>query len=191
MNRCMGLAQSQELSTLVAAWAKGDEAVLNRVVEVAYPELRRIARKHLGRRAASHTLDSCAVVNEVYLKLNRAGTLSCEGRSHFLALCSQLMRRLLVDHARKRGTAKRGAGAVEVTLNESVAEAKPQAADVARLDQALNELAQLDPRKAQGVELRFFGGLNSEEIADLLGISPETVKRDWKMAKAWLLSELR
>ncbi len=155
-----------------------------------YPEVRRIARKHLGRRPTGHTLESAALANEAYLKLTRAGSVRCENRIHFLALCSQIIRRILVDHARGRGYAKRGGNAVRVPLDDVLLAARARGIEVLALDEALESLSRIDARKGRVVELRYFGGLSVEETAEVLGISAETVKRDWKMAKTWLFSEL-
>jgi RNA polymerase sigma-70 factor (ECF subfamily) len=155
-----------------------------------YPELRRIARQHLGRRHAGQTLESAAVANEAYLKLVRAGGIRCESRLHFLALCSQIIRRVLVDHARRRGYAKRGGNAMRVPLDEALAGAQERGIQVLALDEALLALSKIDARKGRVVELRYFGGLSVEETAEVLEISPETAKRDWRMAKAWLFSAL-
>ena len=157
---------------------------------LVYPALRRIARQHLGRRRSGHTLESAALANEAYLKLVRAGGVRCESRAHFLALCSQIIRRILVDHARNRGYAKRGGGTVQISLDEGDIAAKTRQTDVLALDEALAKLSEFDPRKARVVELRYFGGLSTEETAEVLGISPETAKRDWKIAKVWLFAEL-
>ncbi len=156
---------------------------------LVYPEVRRIARRHLGRGTPGNTLESAALANEAYLKLVRAGSIHCESRLHFLALCSQIIRRILVDHARKRGYAKRGGGAIQVTLDEGVIAAETRPVDMLALDEALASLFEFDPRKARVVELRYFGGLSIEETAEILGISQETAKRDWKMAKAELLAK--
>jgi RNA polymerase sigma-70 factor, ECF subfamily len=155
-----------------------------------YPELRRIARQHLGRRAPGHTLESAALANEAYLKLTRAGGIRCESRVHFLALCSQIIRRILVDHARKRGYAKRGGDAVRVPLDEVLVGARARGAEILALNDALDSLSKIDARKRQVVELCYFGGLTVEETAEILAISSETAKRDWKMAKTWLFREL-
>jgi len=157
---------------------------------LVYPELRRIARRHMARCQAGHTLESAALANEAYLKLVRAGGVHCESRVHFLALCSQIIRRILVDHARNRGYAKRGGGTVQIPLDEAVVAAKARQVDVLALDEALASLSEFDPRKGRVVELRYFGGLSVEETAEVMEISPETAKRDWKMAKAWLFGEL-
>ncbi len=181
---------SGKISELIAAWGSGDEPALARLMPLVYPELRRIARRHLGRCRAGHTLESAALANEAYLKLVRAGGVRCESRVHFLALCSQIIRRILVDHARNRGYAKRGGGAVQISLDERLVAPKARQVDVLALDEALASLSEFDPRKGRVVELRYFGGLSVEETADVLGISPETAKRDWKMAKTWLFAEL-
>jgi len=180
----------RDVSELIAAWGDGDEQALRSLMSVVYPEMRRIARQHLGRRQTGQTLESAALVNEAYLKLVRAGGIQCENRLHFLALCSQMIRRILVDHARGRGYAKRGGNAVRVTLDEALAGAPPREIEVLALDGALESLSKIDSRKVRVVELRYFGGLSVEETADFLGISPETVKRDWRMARAWLFAAL-
>jgi RNA polymerase sigma-70 factor (ECF subfamily) len=181
---------SRDISRLIAAWSDGDEKALRSLMPVIYPELRRIARQHLARRPAGHSLESAALANEAYLKLVRAGGIRCENRLHFLALCSQVIRRILVDHARGRGYAKRGGNAMRVPLDDVLLGAQTSGIDIQALDDTLESLAKVDARKARVVELRYFGGLSVEETADFLGISPETVKRDWKMAKAWLFSAL-
>jgi RNA polymerase sigma factor (TIGR02999 family) len=181
---------ADDISRLIAAWSRGDEDALRRVIPLVYPELRRIARLHLGRRPAGHTLESAALANEAYLKLLRAGGIRCENRVHFLALCSQIIRRILVDHARSRGYAKRGGDARRVPLNEELLGSRGRGIDVLALDEALAELARIDARKERVVELRYFGGLSFEETAKLLGVSLETAKRDWRLAKAWLYGSL-
>ena len=180
----------RDISGLIAAWGKGDEEALNRVVPLLYPELRRISRRHLARRSPGHTLDSAGLVNEAYLKLIRAGGIRCENRVHFLALCSQIMRRILVDHARDRGYAKRGGDAVRVSLDDVLLKTPARGIGLLALDKALDSLSRIDARKSRVVELRYFGGLSVEETAEYLSISPETVKRDWRMAKAWLFGAL-
>jgi RNA polymerase sigma-70 factor (ECF subfamily) len=180
----------QDISGLIAAWGKGDEQALKSLISLVYPEVRRIARRHLGRRRPGSSLESAALANEAYLKLVRAGGVRCENRVHFLALCSQIIRRILVDHARNRGYAKRGGGAVQIPLDEGLIGAGARRVDVLALDGALASLFKFDSRKARVVELRYFGGLSVEETAEVLKISPETAKRDWKMAKAWLFGEL-
>ena len=175
----------RDISALIAAWGKGDEEALNRVVPLLHRELRRIARQHLARRP-SHTLESAGLVNEAYLKLIRAGGIRAKDRVHFLALCSQMMRRILVDHARDRGYAKRGGNAVREPLDDERLGAPDRGIGLLPLNEALDSLSKIDARKGRVVELRYFGGLSVDESAEFLGISPETVKRDWRMAKAWL-----
>jgi RNA polymerase sigma-70 factor (ECF subfamily) len=180
----------RDISGLIAAWGKGDGEALSGLVAALYPELRRIARQHLGRRVPGHTLESAALANEAYLKLIRAGSIRCESRAHFLALCSQIIRRILVDHASRGGYDKRGGNAVRVPLDEAVAGVQARGIELLALDEALDALSRLDERKGRVVKLRYFGGLTVEETADVMGISPETVKRDWKMSKAWLLAAI-
>lgn len=179
-----------DITGMLAAWHGGDAEALDRLIELVYPELRRIARQHLAHRCAGETLESAALANEAYLKLARAGGIRCENRTHFLALCAQIMRRILVDHARRRGFAKRGGNALCVALDEALLTAQARGIEVLALDEALDALARIDPRKSRVVELRYFGGLDLEEAAGVLGVSVDTVKRDWRMARAWLLSEL-
>ena len=181
---------SPNISGLLAAWNNGDEEALSHLVPFVYPELRRIARQHLWRRAPGHTLESAALANEAYLKLVRAGGIRCENRTHFLALCSQIIRRILVDHARGRGYAKRGGNAVRVSLDGVLLTARARGIELLALDEALESLSKIDARKGRVVELRYFGGLSVEETAEVMEISPKTVKRDWKMAKAWLFGAL-
>jgi RNA polymerase sigma-70 factor (ECF subfamily) len=181
---------SRDISGLLAAWSSGDEEALGSLMPVVYPELRRIARQHLGRRHAGHSLESAALANEAYLKLTRAGGIRCENRVHFLALSSQIIRRILVDHARGRGYTKRGGDAVRVSLDDALLGAQSRGVELVALDEALGALSRIDARKGRVVELRYFGGLNIEETAEVMGISPETVKRDWRMAKAWLFAAL-
>ena len=186
----MAAGSSQDISGLIAAWGDGDEQALRSLMPVIYPELRRIARQHLGRHQPGQTWESAALANEAYLKLVRAGGIRCESRVHFLALCSQIIRRILVDHARGRGYAKRGGNAERVPLDEALLGAQGRGIDIPALDETLESLAKIDGRKARVVELRYFGGLSVEETAGFLGISPETVKRDWRIAKAWLFAAL-
>jgi RNA polymerase sigma-70 factor (ECF subfamily) len=179
-----------DISQLLAAWGAGDEEALGRVMSSVYPELRRIARRQLRGHPPGHTLESAALANEAYLKLLHPGGLKCENRLHFLALCAQVIRRLLVDHARRRGSTKRGGEAVLVTLAEAGVQTRANDLDVLALNEALEGLSKVDQRKGRVVELRYFGGLTIEETADVLGISPETAKRDWRMARAWLYGAL-
>lgn len=179
-----------DITGMLAAWNAGDTDARDRLIELVYPELRRIARQHLQRRRADESLESAALANEAYLKLVHAGAIRCENRVHFLALCSQIMRRILVDHARRRGFAKRGGNALRVPLDEVLLVAKARGIEVLALDEALDGLARIDARKSRVVELRYFGGLTIEESAEVLGVSVDTAKRDWRMARAWLMAEL-
>jgi RNA polymerase sigma-70 factor, ECF subfamily len=179
-----------DISELVAEWGAGDQRALSRLMPLVYPELRRIARQHLVRRQAGDTLESAALANEAYLKLVRAGGVRCENRVHFLALCSQIIRRILVDHARGRGYAKRGGQAERVPLDDVLLGAQARGIEILALNEALESLAEIDARQARVVELRYFGGLSVEETAEVLGITPVRVKRDWKRAKAWLYGVL-
>jgi RNA polymerase sigma-70 factor, ECF subfamily len=181
--------EQNDITATLAAWADGDKNALDRLIPVLYPEFRRIARQYLGRRSGE-SLESAALANEVYLKLMGAGTIQCESRAHFLALCAQMSRRILVDHARRRMSAKRGGDAVQVPLDEVLVQVESGGIDVIALDRALEALAAVDGRKSRLVQLRYFGGLSVEEAARVLDVSPETAKRDWKMARAWLYAEL-
>ena len=183
--------RATEITALLAGWRAGEPGSFDRLVEIAYPELRRIAHQLLGRRRPGESLDSAALASEVYLKLVGAGAIDCECRVHFLALCAQVMRRILVDHARQRGAAKRGGEIVRVPLDEmAAAGGEANGVELLDLDAALGELARVDARKCRLVELRYFAGLTLEEAARVLDISVETAKRDWRMAKAWLLTQL-
>jgi RNA polymerase sigma-70 factor, ECF subfamily len=182
--------KQQDITGMLAAWNDGDANALDRLMDLVYPELRRIARHHLERRRAGESLESAALANEAYLKLVRARGIRCENRTHFLALCSQIIRRILVDHARKRGFAKRGGDALRVPLDEVLLAAEARGIEVLALNKGLDALARIDRRKSRVVELRYFGGLSIEETAEVLGVSVDTAKRDWRMARAWLIAEL-
>jgi RNA polymerase sigma-70 factor (ECF subfamily) len=179
-----------DITTMLAAWKSGDTEALDRQTDLVYPELRRIARRNPDRRRAADSLDSAALTNEAYLKLARASGITCESRIHFLALCSQIMRRILVDHARRRGFAKHGGKAQRVPLDEVLLTAEARGIEVLALDEALDALARVDNRKSRVIELRHFGGLSIKETAEVLDVSVDTVKRDFTMARAWLLAEL-
>ena len=185
----MADVEQNDITQVLAAWADGNQDALDRLMPVLYPEFRRIARQCLGRRPGD-SLESAALANEVYLKLTTAGTIRCESRTHFLALCAQMSRRILIDHARRRRSAKRGGDAVQVPLDDVLVQVEAGGIEVVALDRALETLATVDRRKSRLVELRYFGGLTVEEAAAVLGVSPETAKRDWKMARAWLYAEL-
>jgi RNA polymerase sigma-70 factor, ECF subfamily len=180
----------QDITAMVAAWNGGDGHALDRLMEIVYPELRRVARQYLAGRRPGDSLESAVLANEAYLKLVRSGGIQCESKAHFLALCSQIIRRILVDHARRRGFAKRGGKAVRVSLSDVLLAAEERGVELLALDRALDELARVDARKGRVVELRYFGGLTIEESAAVLNISIDTAKRDWRMAKAWLISQL-
>jgi len=175
-----------DISDLLAAWSGGDQAALDELTPLVYRELRKIARRHLRRERPGHTLQSSDLVNEVYLRLAAQTDAQWQHRSHFFAVAAGLMRRILVDHARRRTYRKRGGSAVRVPLDEAAPVSATHDEQLAALDEALTELQRRDKRKCQVVELRYFGGLNVDEISEVLGVSPVTVKRDWAMAKAWL-----
>ena len=177
-----------DITGMLAAWTRGDEQALRDVMPVVYGDLRLIARKHLARHPG-HTVQSGTLAHEAYLKLVHTRGLRCNNRAHFFALCAQMIRRILVDYARKRGTAKRGAE-VQIPLDEAVLGSRARGVEVNALDEALTALSKIDQRKSRVVELRFFGGLSVDETAAVLEISEETVKRDWRAAKAWLFREL-
>jgi RNA polymerase sigma factor (TIGR02999 family) len=181
---------AEDFTELLAAWNNGDGAALKGLITLLYPELRRIARRRLAALSANCSLESAAVANEAYLKLCRTRGILCESRVHFLALCAQMIRRILVDHARSRRYAKRGGGAAVVPLDETLLGMQSRGVEVLELNDALASLSRIDARKGRVVELRYFGGLSVEETAAVLAVSNETVQRDWKMAKSWLHREL-
>jgi len=181
---------SQELTGLLRRWSGGDERALERIIELAYPELRRIAQRCLGRERPLHTLQATAVVHEAYLRLVDIPQVPWQDRAHFFAIVAKVMRRILIEHARSAHCAKRGAGVLPVPLKEGLTMSAKLDSEIVRLDEALEDLAKLDARKAQVVELRYFGGLTSTEIASVLGVSPQSVNRDWSLAKAWLTREM-
>ena len=179
-----------DITSLLADWQGGDAAALEALTPLIYEELRSMASSYMRRERAGHTLEPTAVVHEAYLRLSRQGGTAWENRSHFYGIASKLMRQVLVDHARKHLTGKRGTGAKPVALTEAIAFAPSGAADFIDMNSALDRLAQLDERKARAVELHYFGGLNMEETAALLKVSAVTIQRDLKFAEAWLLGEL-
>lgn len=180
----MSPLSSKSISQLLEQWNAGDDEGLHAAVPLVYEELRRLAHHYLGGERDGHTLQSTALVHEAYLRLEKQGAAKFQNRSHFIAVCAQLMRQILVEYARRRGAAKRDGGYM-LTLDQSV-EFKARSLDLVALDDALMELAKLDPQQSQIVELRFFGGLSIEETADALGSSPATVKRHWATARLWL-----
>lgn len=186
----MNQQHSHPVTELLVRWKAGDQQALEELVPLVYQELRNIARYHLQRERPGHTLQSAALVHEAYLRLLDQRPFETENRAHFLAVASRLMRQILVDYARSHGAAKRGAD-LRVELDASLVLPKVQSTDVIALDDALSDLARLDEQQSRIVELRFFGGLAIEDIAEVLGISPSTVKRDWNVAKAWLTRQMK
>ena len=186
-----GLAAPENPTTLLLAWGRGDEAALDQLMPLVHDELRRLARHHMARERVGHTLQATALVNEAYLRLIQIQRVQWQNRAHFFAMASRAMRRILVESARARGYQKRGAGAETVALDEALIVSVEPTQDLVALDDALNALAALDPRRSQVVKMRFFGGLSVEETAEALHVSAGTVMRDWRLAKVWLLRELR
>jgi RNA polymerase sigma-70 factor (ECF subfamily) len=182
-------SEQHDITAMLAAWAEGDKDALDRLTSILYPQIRRLARQHLARRPGGGS-ESAGLANEVYLKLTGAGSIRCEDRAHFLALCCQMIRHILVDHARRRRSTKRGGEAPHVPLDDVLLEAQMDGIEVIALDSALHSLAKFDDRKSRLVDLRYFGGLSLEESAEILGVSVETAKRDWKIARAWLFAQL-
>jgi len=176
---------------ILLKWREGDEAALDQLMPIVHGELRRIARRCMAGQRVGHSLQATALVNEAYLRLLDVQQVNWQNRAHFLAMSARLMRRILVDFARSKGYQKRGGGAVKVTFDEGLPVAAEPALDLVALDDALETLARMDERKSRVIELRFFGGMSVEETATVLAVSPETVMRDWKLAKAWLMRELR
>lgn len=182
------MAPSQKsITQLLLEWREGDETALDRLIPLVYEELRRLAHHYMRRERPGHTLQTTALVNEVYLRLVDHRGMRWQNRAHFYAVAAQAMRRILVDHARSRNFLKRGGNVKMIRLEEAATVAQKQAADLVALDDALSELATIDPRKSEIVEMRYFGGMSVEETAEVLGVSPVTVMRDWSTAKAWLL----
>jgi len=181
--------QSEPVSELLVRWRKGDREALDRLIPIVYRELREIAHRFLGRERPDHTLRSTALVHEAYLRLVQQGPIHAENRAHFVGVAACLMRQILVDYARGHAADKRDAG-FKVEFDEAMALAMVRSVDVIALDDALSALARIDEQQGQIVELRFFGGLTTEETAEVLRISPATVKRDWNVAKAWLTREM-
>jgi RNA polymerase sigma factor (TIGR02999 family) len=184
-------SQPHQVTGLLLAWGKGDEAALNELIPLVHDELRRIARRCVAGERAGHSLQATALVNEAYLRLIDVQHVDWQNRAHFLAMSARLMRRILVDVARSKGYQKRGGGAVRVTFDEALVVRDEPGQDLVALDDALEALADLDARKARVIELRFFGGLSVEETAAVLKMSVDTVMRDWKFARVWLMRELR
>jgi len=182
----MSAQRPQDISQLLAAWSDGDQQAVDELMSIVYPEIRKIARQRLSRGTSPQTLESAALANEAYLRLIRAQGIHCESRLKFFALCAQIIRRIVGEYARSRRYAKRGGSAVRVPLDEETPGIQPRGFELLALDEALEALSKIDPRKGRLVELHCFGGLTVDESAQILQISPETAKRDWKLAKAWL-----
>jgi len=178
-----------DVSQLLRAWSDGDQSALERLTPIVYAELRRLAHRYMRGERSGHSLQTTALVNEAYIRLVDYKRMQWQDRAHFFAVSAQLMRRILVEHARRRNL-KRGGGVLHVSLDETAVVAGSRAADLVALDDALNALARLDPRKVQVVEMRFFGGLSVEETAEVLKVSSVTVRRDLRTARAWLYREL-
>lgn len=186
----MATSSSHEITQLLTAWGDGDSSVLERLTQLVYQELRSLARRYLARENRGHSLESAALVNEAWLRLIDQKNVRWQNRAHFFGISAQLMRRILVDMARARKNKKRGGEARQIILDEALVIAEAPGKDLIALDDALKSLEAIDQRKCRVVELRFFGGLSVDETAEVLKISPETVMRDWKMAKVWLHREL-
>jgi RNA polymerase sigma-70 factor (ECF subfamily) len=179
-----------EITQLLAEWSDGNQTALDKLYPLVYDELHKMANRYMKRERKDHTLQTTALINEAYVRLVDQKNVHWENRAHFFAISAQIMRRILIDHARRHHYAKRGGGAQKVSLDETAMVASDPASNMLLLDEALNRLAEMDPRRGQVVELRYFGGLNNEEIAGVLKISENTVTRDWNMARAWLYQEL-
>jgi len=179
-----------QLTQLLVAWSDGSREALDELFPLVYAELRRIAHRHMRRERQGHTLQTTALVNDAYLRLIDQTQVHWQNRAHFFAIAAQMMRRILVDHARARRVEKRGGDARRVALDDALVVADAKAAELVALDDALKALAEIDPRRAEVVELRYFGGLSNEEVAEVLKVHTNTVTRDWNMARAWLYKEL-
>jgi RNA polymerase sigma factor (TIGR02999 family) len=186
----MEAPQSHEVTALLQAWSAGDEQALEKLTPLVYRELHRAARRYMVGERSGHTLQATALINEVYMRLVDVRNIQWKNRAHFLAICAQLMRQILTDFARSRRCQKRGGGALHLPLNEALVVSSQPDHYLVQLDEALKRLALFDERKSRVVELRFFGGLQVNETAEVLNVSPQTVMRDWRLARIWLLREL-
>jgi RNA polymerase sigma factor (TIGR02999 family) len=184
------IVKSAEVTGLLKAWSNGDQTALDRLAAIVYQELRRIARRYMKNERPGNTLQTTALVNEVYLRLVDVRNVDWQHRAQFFAISAQMMRRILVDAARARGSRKRGGSAVKVNVDETAVLSPEPGASILALDEALQAFSQVAPRQAKVVELRYFGGLNEEEIGEILKTSSRTVRRDWDFAKSWLMREL-
>ena len=184
------LPTTHEVTELLLAWSNGEKTALESLAPLVYKELHRLAHHYMSRERPDHTLQTSALVNEAYLRLVDQKRVQCQNRAHFFAISAQLMRQILINHAQSRRCLKRGRGARKLSLDKAIIVSKERSEDLLALDDALNELARVDSRKSKVVELRFFGGLSVEESAEALDVSPVTVMREWRVAKAWLYREL-
>ena len=182
--------RQHQITELLAEWRDGNQSALDELYPLVYNELHRLARRYMSRERKGHTLQTTALINEAYVRLVDQKNVQWANRSHFFAISAQIMRRILIDHARRHAYAKRGGGAQQVSLEEAATVAPDQGLELIRLDEALKSLAEMDARRSQVVELRYFGGLSNEEIARVLHVSENTVTRDWNMARAWLYQQL-
>jgi RNA polymerase sigma-70 factor (ECF subfamily) len=182
--------KADNVSALLSDWRNGDPSAREELLRVVYDELRRLATHFLGKERPGHTLQPTALVHELYLRLFSAERVTWNNRAHFFAIAAQTLQRILIDHARMNHAERRGGGQLKVSLGHADGIAKPRDEDLLAIDEALQRLTELEPRAAQVVELRFFGGLQEHEVAEVLGVSPITVKRDWKVARAWLTAQL-
>lgn len=181
---------THQVTQLLIEWSNGDKSALNKLMPLIHKELLRLAHHYMSRERPGHTLQTTALVDEAYVRLVNRKEVRWQNRAHFFAIAAQLMRSILVDHARSHAYAKRGGGARKIELDEATVVSQERAAEVVALDDALKELASFDPQQSRIVELRFFGGLTIEETAEALGLSPATIKREWSSAKTWLYHEL-
>lgn len=181
---------NNEITQLLKDWSEGDQTAVDKLIPLVYTELHRLAHQHMRREQPGHMLQTSALINEAYLRLVQQPQIRWEDRAHFYGIAARLMRRILVDEARKRNSAKRGGGTIQVSLIEAADVSQEQAANVVALDNALKALETVDSRQSEIVELRFFGGLSIEETAEVLKVSPGTVMRDWTFARAWLRNEM-
>lgn len=186
----MNSATPPDVTQLLTAWTNGDQAARDQLMSVVYEELHRLARRHMRKESPGHTLQTSALVNEAFLRLVGQRNVHWQNRAHFFGIAAQMMRRILVDHARTRSSAKRGQGERALSLDDGLIVSEERSAEVVAVHEALEQLAKFDARKSQIVELRFFGGLSIDETAEVLGVSPGTVMADWTVAKAWLRREI-
>ncbi len=186
----MDASAPADVTQLLIAWSDGDQAARERLMSVVYEELHRLARRYMRNESPGHTLQTSALVHEAFIRLVDQRNVHWQNRAHFFGIAAQMMRRILVDYARSRNFAKRGGGAVRLSLEEGLIVSDERSEEVVAVHEALEELAKIDPRQAQIVELKFFGGLSNDEAAAMLTVSPGTVARDWTMAKAWLRREI-